>query len=126
MLAWVPALVLVHELGHAVAAWAQGLEVQRIECGAGPVLLRVGVLRVRLFPLGGATAVVGGRWWQQAIVGLCGPAASLAIGAVALVIDQRPIGYFSLALGLTNLLPLPWLDGGRVLSLTRKRQSLEA
>lgn len=55
------ALLLVHEGGHAVSAWRQGLAVDRITVGAGPVLWRGerGETQVvlRLVPVVGMTMV---------------------------------------------------------------------
>jgi membrane-associated protease RseP (regulator of RpoE activity) len=53
------ALLLVHEAGHAVGAWRQGLSVRRITVGAGPILWKGqrGSTEVvlRLVPIAGMT-----------------------------------------------------------------------
>ena len=53
------ALLLVHEGGHAVGAWHQGLEVRRITAGVGPVVWRGEhhdtKVELRLVPIAGVT-----------------------------------------------------------------------
>lgn len=53
------ALLLVHEGGHAVGAWHQGLNVRRITAGVGPVIWRGehegAEVVLRLVPLAGLT-----------------------------------------------------------------------
>ncbi|HUQ81891.1 MAG TPA: M50 family metallopeptidase [Gemmatimonadaceae bacterium] len=53
------ALLLVHESGHAVGAWRQGLEVRRITAGVGPVVWRGAhgstAVELRLVPIAGLT-----------------------------------------------------------------------
>lgn len=53
------ALLLVHEVGHAVGAWRQGLSVRRVTAGAGPVLWRTQrgdtEIVLRLVPIAGVT-----------------------------------------------------------------------
>ncbi|MHB1225057.1 MAG: site-2 protease family protein [Gemmatimonadaceae bacterium] len=57
------ALLIVHESGHAISAWRQGLDVDRITVGAGPVLWRGDrgetQLVLRLVPVVGMTTIGG-------------------------------------------------------------------
>jgi len=97
------ALLLVHEAGHAMAAWRQGLAVRRLTVGAGPVLWRSqqGHTQVvfRLVPVAGMTTLGGAhgagagsdqwrgaeRWraWGQQIATLGGGVlATLALAVV--------------------------------------------
>jgi membrane-associated protease RseP (regulator of RpoE activity) len=101
------ALLLVHEGGHAVSAWRQGLDVDRITVGAGPVLWRGerGETQVvfRLVPVvgmttigkpeaggtaGGSTAGVagGGRWdeWGHQVATLGGGVLATLLVAVGM------------------------------------------
>ncbi|RMF85670.1 MAG: RIP metalloprotease RseP [Nitrospirae bacterium] len=93
-------LVLVHELGHFLAARAVGIGVERFSLGFGPPLYerRIGgtAFRIALLPLGGYVKMVGdtpgaplpaearGRPflaqppWRRALVAAAGPAANLA------------------------------------------------
>ena len=104
------ALLLVHEAGHALSAWRQGLTVRRITVGAGPVLWRgqhddTRVV-LRLVPLAGVTtmsdpraAAVGSddadRWrlWGQQLATLGGgvlATLALALGiAGAVAVRER-------------------------------------
>lgn len=131
------ALLLVHELGHAAAARAQGLEVRRVTIGAGPVLWRSGgeeELVVRLVPLAGMTAVHGhgdaaasdAPGSSRALVLAGGTLATvlLALLAAGLVLVRERssrvrcvVGRMLLAdaivLTAFNFLPVPPLDGGR-------------
>ncbi len=107
------ASVLVHELGHALAARAYGLPVHRIT----------------LHMLGGVTEisradVTPGR--QFVIAGI-GPALSLALGVIGLLLAQAldpgsvvhllavQLGAANLLVGVFNLLPGLPLDGGQLL-----------
>jgi Zn-dependent protease/CBS domain-containing protein len=105
--------VLLHELGHAVVAMAEGVEVRQIT----------------LWILGGLAMLKGITKdpKAEAKIALAGPAVSLAIGAVPLavfaVIDLGPyitfpllyLGYLNVVLAVFNMLPAFPLDGGRVL-----------
>ena len=94
------ALLFVHETGHAVGAWNQGLEVQRITAGVGPVVWRGShddtELVLRLVPLAGMTTfgpdhtspgtgsrVHGWPTWGRELVTIAGGVvATLALGVV--------------------------------------------
>ncbi|PSP17162.1 MAG: hypothetical protein BRC58_07050 [Cyanobacteria bacterium QS_8_64_29] len=101
----------LHELGHALAARAQGLPVGRIV----------------LFCFGGVASLERAPWHpaQMAWVAAAGPAASLALGtslgvlALALPPPGRDGAWAAAALNLTlagfNLLPGLPLDGGHLL-----------
>jgi len=95
------ALLLVHEGGHAVSAWRQGLEVRRVTVGVGPVLWRGErdgtQVVLRLLPVAGVTTLhkrhathaatdEAGRWraWGEQIVTLGG--GILATLSLALVV----------------------------------------
>jgi Zn-dependent protease len=101
------ALLLVHEAGHAVGAWHQGLEVLRITAGVGPVVWRGSrgetEVVLRLVPVAGLTTFgrghttsakndshSGGGWtaWGRELSIIAGGAvATLALGfAVAVVV----------------------------------------
>lgn len=112
--------VIAHELGHALALRA---------FGAKP--------HIHLVGLGGRTLVeqqVPLEWWQQLLMNLAGPAASLSIGVVAGLLAlggaHLPDGvvYFSTGLArgnlwwtALNLLPITGLDGGILSSIVLTR-----
>jgi membrane-associated protease RseP (regulator of RpoE activity) len=135
------ALLLVHEGGHAVSAWREGIAVRRVTVGAGPVLWRgrggeTEFVR-RAWPVGGQTlleparagAAVGwGEWGRQAVMLGGGILATLAlaVGVAALVAARerlagarwvwgRLVVADALVLTVFNFLPVPPLDGGRAL-----------
>lgn len=103
-------LLFVHEAGHAVSAWRQGLGVERVTVGVGPVVWRTtlaaahagdgavpGELVLRLIPLAGVTALVAtedealhtgwGAWRRHASALAGGVVATLvlAVGIAGLV-----------------------------------------
>lgn len=108
------ACVVLHELGHAIAARFYGVEVERIT----------------LWFLGGVAQMpeIPRKRGAEAIVGIAGPIVSVGLaGAFAAVLPFAPTGMTSvrfviaylaivnLALAIFNLLPALPLDGGRVL-----------
>ena len=120
--------LLLHECGHALAAQAMGMPVERVLAGLGPRLLKVRRLEIRLLPIVGVTVIPGLREaspTRRLIVALSGPIASLvaaiAFGYVALYSTGRIahvayiMGEANVALGLFNMLPIPMLDGWEVL-----------
>jgi Zn-dependent protease len=113
-LAVVPFAVLVHELGHAVAARSTG---------ARPSILLAG--------LGGVTSYVPPRPLSRTrsiVISLAGPGVGLAIGA-ALLVYARQVGtgsdlagdvltvavFTTLGWSILNLLPVLPLDGGQTM-----------
>ncbi|MCP4959645.1 MAG: hypothetical protein GY925_10295 [Actinomycetia bacterium] len=87
--------IAVHELGHAVAAFAVGYQTTAIVVGAGPRLIsgRLGGVDValHLFPLGGYTSHRGhaalaskpGFWAREFLVTAAGPLATLSLTLVS-------------------------------------------
>lgn len=102
MLPWGLAACVLHELGHVAAAALFGGRVERLSLTAVGAELRIGYPA----PL---------RYGQDSVVALAGPAANLLSGALALALGWALAAALSLAVGLFNLLPIPPLDGGRVL-----------
>ncbi|RIH84583.1 putative zinc metalloprotease Rip3 [Calidithermus terrae] len=120
------ASVLVHELGHAVAARAFGVQTREIT----------------LWLLGGVAQLtdIPRARGAEAVIAVVGPLTSLALAGVSAVLrglvpdvaaGQFLLGYLALvnlSLALFNLLPALPLDGGRVLRslLALRRPYLEA
>ena len=105
--------VLLHELGHALQARREGLEIERIT-----LWLFGGVAKFRgMFPSAGA----------EFRIAIAGPLVTLLVGAACLLatalLDLPAsvdgvvawLGYINLVLLAFNLLPALPLDGGRVL-----------
>jgi Zn-dependent protease len=98
--------LLAHEAGHICLALGLGLQIKRIGLGwCGPYIVR---------ETGTPTA--------DAIVSAAGPLVNLLLAAM--MWQHWPTcAIANLTLGLTNLLPLPKCDGGRILrsfSLARR------
>ncbi|MBI4818666.1 MAG: hypothetical protein HY791_20525 [Deltaproteobacteria bacterium] len=107
-------LVLIHELGHAVLVWRNGLTVEH----------------VRLHALGGECAYSGfATPWQHSVVSWGGVLAQLAVLAVVYPFQAEvlalPFGEELLfilvrlnsSMIVLNLMPLPPLDGAKALPL---------
>ena len=102
----VTAAALLHELGHAAAAWGWSIPIRRV---------RLDLFGARM-ELGGLTA-----YSAELAVAAGGPLASLLAAALAFPLGSVWAGAslfaaVSLGLGLLNLLPVRGLDGGRMLS----------
>ncbi len=110
--------ILAHELGHAFVAsrWAV-------------------VLGVDLHVMGGLTRWRPWRpvaWWQALAIALAGPAAGLALGALAWFASPhlaglaatvaRDFAWVGLAWSAFNLLPMPPLDGSHALAAAVERR----
>lgn len=103
---WLAAAFL-HELGHALTALAMGGHVNRLRFGFGDICMELSPLpRRRLV-------------WVTA----AGPVVNLVCGA-ALRQIWPVFAAISLLLGLFNLLPLPVLDGGRLIQLFCEKKRL--
>lgn len=124
---WVVALfacVVIHELAHALVARSKGVEVHEID----------------LLPIGGVSRLghIPEDWREEAAIAAAGPAASVAVGLLALVaaaarhhpvlpptLVAGPIlvrlGWVNLMLAGFNLLPAFPMDGGRVLRALLER-----
>ncbi|MFT8873044.1 MAG: site-2 protease family protein [Sporolactobacillus sp.] len=104
-------IVLIHEWGHAAAAYAFGWKVVRIE----------------LLPFGGVARLDDDEdhpFWQEAAVIIAGPLQHLPLALLALALShasfwgvsqQHAFLQENAALLLFNLLPIWPLDGGRLL-----------
>jgi Zn-dependent protease/CBS domain-containing protein len=105
--------LLLHELGHALRARREGIEIEGIT-----LWLFGGVAKFKgMFPTAGA----------EFRVGIAGPLVSLLLGVLFVLIaliNGLPesvdgvvswLGYINLSLLVFNMIPAPPLDGGRVL-----------
>jgi membrane-associated protease RseP (regulator of RpoE activity) len=139
-------VLLVHEVGHLVAARWCGIRVLRLQLGFGPELLgatdRSGTRwALGAMPIGAYVRIpddqdpnAGTSLWRQAAICAAGPFANLLFacaiyglsleifgkGAVPSTLDYDPVIFatllsrLSLLMGLFNLLPIPPLDGWRL------------
>lgn len=128
--------LVFHEMGHWVALRRYGVRVQEFWFGLGPMIARIGPLRVGMLPIGGAVVphyesyrALSAR--QRMNVALAGPAASVlygaALAAAALAGLNTPgmVGLLMLAgfnffLAGLNILPVPPLDGFQALAAWRE------
>lgn len=102
------AIVLLHELGHALAARLFGVQVREIMAGLGKPLVRFRAwgawLSLRVLPIGGGADIDDDGHsklarWQKAVIALAGPAANLAsawlapalTGVLLAVFDGLPV-----------------------------------
>jgi membrane-associated protease RseP (regulator of RpoE activity) len=122
------ASILVHEIGHALAARRLRVPVRRVVVGVGSRLLRAGRLDLRLLPALGFVDVVDGMHGldqrRRVLIAVAGPVASAALGiglvGVSLVsighvaAVAHAVGIMNLGVGGFNLLPVPLLDGWHV------------
>ena len=118
----------LHEAGHYAALRACGRRPRRWHLGVGPVLVRRGRWVVHAWPVGvgmdtGRAGVY--RWgpWRRLFNHLAGPAANAATALLCLAFWLvRPAEWLlwlaigQVLLAATNLLPLPFADGGWVVT----------
>lgn len=142
---------LVHELGHLAAARVLRIPVRRIAVGMGPVFWRRTLsddaeFVLRAIPTGMAIGVPGRRnpdgtsrrpIRHDVLVAAAGPLMSLLLAAALwgmAHLSFLPIwSHFWLAstallsafLGITNLIPVPGLDGGHLLLLGAARLGVQ-
>ncbi|NNM65482.1 MAG: M50 family metallopeptidase [Burkholderiales bacterium] len=115
---------LAHELGHAWAARWLGCRPGDIEIGFGPGI-KLGNVTFRVIPLQASIQTLGDpSGWRVSAIALAGPAASMLLGSILLLLGAAPglfhgllqgIGGLNVAIGLFNLLPVPPLDGWRAI-----------
>ncbi len=121
--------ILVHELGHALAARLLRVPVRRIVVGIGPGLLRAGRLDLRLLPALGFVGVSDGMHSldqrRRSLIAIAGPGASAALGIALVGVSMlstghaaaiaRAVGAMNIGIAGFNLLPIPLLDGWHVI-----------
>ena len=100
-LPWGLLACVLHELGHIAAAAVLKGSVRGLSLTAVGAELRIDYEA----PL---------TYGQDSLVALAGPAANLLFGALALRLRWELAAAVSLTIGAFNLLPIPPLDGGRV------------
>ena len=116
--------MLVHELGHAFFQILFGHHVEKIEWGAGPVIVRFGKLEIRLVPFVGSVKPIGclltpSRWkgFFIAVGGVVFQWMGVYLIAKAAIyklpyLDVFSCTYFICALlGCTQLVPVRPRDG---------------
>lgn len=123
----VVAPLMFHEMGHWAALRRFGVPISQFWVGLGPVLVKLGRLRIAMLPIGGAVVPSPLEYRQLApkqrtIVALSGPAASVVYGVIiwcaAVLARGTPAGltlgmvaHLNFLLAGINLLPIPPLDG---------------
>ena len=128
--------LMFHETGHWAALKRYRVDVREFWFGLGPMIARIGPLRVGLLPIGGAVVphhesyrALSAR--QRMHVALAGPAASVVYGAAlavaALAGLDTPgmtgllmLAGFNFFLAGLNILPVPPLDGFQALAAWRE------
>ena len=136
------ARILVHEVGHLIAAWLTGITATKLQVGTGPVVFRRQspggmILEWRLLPGGGLVdsfyLAERGHRWKYWLMILGGPAANLALllviawslleetGRLPLLAELGPGGLVLAALGgwtammtLVNFVPFKGRVGDRL------------
>ena len=115
---------LAHELGHAWAARWLGCRPGDIEIGFGPGI-KLGNVTFRVIPLQASVQTLGDlSGWRVSAIALAGPAASMLLGSIILLLGAAPglfhgllqgVAGLNISIGLFNLLPVPPLDGWRAI-----------
>ena len=101
LLPWGLLACAIHEVGHIVASAVWGGHVRGLSLTVVGAELRIDYDA----PL---------SYGQDSLVALAGPGANLMFGMLALSLDWKLAAAVSLTIGAFNLLPIPPLDGGRV------------
>jgi membrane-associated protease RseP (regulator of RpoE activity) len=145
------AVTLWHELGHLVTARWLGVPIVNLYVGLGPILWRHRMrhspsLVLRAFPLGMSVAIPSRRtmdgharrpYSYDFWIAASGPIASLLLTLLLFAVARwlpMPyewayglvgVGLLSTAIALLNLLPVPGLDGGHLLTISAARRGWE-
>jgi Zn-dependent protease len=120
--------LIAHEACHALALWTIGAPIRIIQFGS-PVLYRRGSFSLGLIPFFGGVegdftgiSIIRQIWFYAA-----GPVGSIMLGLGALLTgisldlySIKLLGIVSLAFGAFNLIPVPPMDGHRLVTLGRK------
>lgn len=101
LLPWGLLACLLHELGHVAAAAVLGGRMEGLSLTVVGAELRIGYAA----PL---------SYMRDSLVALAGPAVNLLAGGLFAALGWNVASALSLAVGAFNLLPVPPLDGGRV------------
>ena len=128
-------LIFLHELGHLIAAKLCKCGVTEFAIGFGKALWskQIGptLYKINILPFGGycklahelessddPTAFTNKKYSQKVLISLAGVLVNVVTGSIAYFIGLYfcnqilfSFGYYSLAIGLSNLLPIPALDG---------------
>ena len=119
---------MLHEACHALALRAIRAPILIFQIGV-PVIYHRGIFALGLIPFfGGVKADLAGvSWKKQAFYYAGGPVGSIVIGIGTLLFGVwlniyilKLLGAVSLALGGFNLIPVPPLDGYRLVTLGRQ------
>lgn len=130
--------ILVHELGHFFAAKIVKCKIEKISIGFGKPFFKKTIkdttYQITPFILGGYVKLKGEleyskskyafsnlRYSHKVFITIAGCLINLILGTIALVIGLKLnifsiyyFGFMSTILGITNLLPLPALDGSYI------------
>lgn len=123
------AILLFHELGHFLTAYALRQQITSMELGTGPLVCSVvwrGIpIRIRAFLHSGYVDTVARSSWRSLAISAAGPAATFlsAVGAY-ITFGENFFTYTSIVVGLYNLIPFKFAggetDGYQILSSLKK------
>jgi membrane-associated protease RseP (regulator of RpoE activity) len=123
--------VLIHELGHALAALLLGVKITRFRYGFGPLLSRIGVFEWRLVPVSGEVETVKEMAaWKGVVVALAGVVMQWVVTGVAIVsglarMDTQFWAWvlFMSMVAVANLVPIGRTDGSVALGWWAKHHA---
>lgn len=148
LLAMLTVATIAHELGHVVIARLFRIPVLRIAVGLGPVIWHRSLpagreFVLRAFPVGVMIGLPGRRstfperpMRCDLLIAAGGPIINLLLFAALAVLDGmglisapllpwvRALAMISAFLGISNLLPIPGLDGGHIVMLAAAKLGL--
>ncbi len=104
-------LILIHELGHFVAAKLSGVQVNEFSLFMGPAIFKKQVgetlYAIRLIPVGGYCAMEGedsssdnprsfgnAKWWKRLIILIAGAFMNFVVGVLIMIIVYMPAKQF--------------------------------